>query len=179
MNNKFKKKKSVSKKSIIFYSFMGVVVLTLLAILVVKLAQTRDVNSYDRLEMITGPDLFNIEEDEYFVLVYNFNGEKEYETFDNSVFKYLTFERDNRKATSIYGMDIDENQNKPCIVGETDTQSVSSATQFPNRNNTGASGVLYIRETNLPMLLVITDGKVSAYKTGETEILNFIKEEMK
>ena len=158
---------------------MGVVVLTLLAILVVKLAQTRDVNSYDRLEMITGPDLFNIEEDEYFVLVYNFNGEKEYETFDNSVFKYLTFERDNRKATGIYGMDIDENQNKPCIVGETDTQSVSSATQFPNRNNTGASGVLYIRETNLPMLLVITDGKVSAYKTGETEILNFIKEEMK
>lgn len=179
MNDKFKKKKNVSKKSIIFWSLMGLILLTLLTVLIVKVAQTREISSYNKLEMITGPDLFNQDDEKYFVLVYNYNGEKDLETFDKSMFKYFTYHRDNGKATNIYGMDIDENQNKPCLITTESKQSVSGATEFPNRTNGSNSTVLKIYEENTPMLLVISGGSVTEYKTGENEIMSYIKDQMK
>lgn len=179
MNSKYKTKKNVSKKPIIFWSIIGALVLILVIMLIVRIAKTKEVSSYGRLDMITGQQMFNQDENNYLVLFYNFNGEKQYEEFDKGMYRYLTYVRDNAKATAIFGMDTDANQNRICFVSNQASESISGATQFPNAYNSGESGVLHVYEDNCPILFIFTDGKLSAYKSGENAVLAYLKDAMK
>lgn len=180
MNNKLRKKKTVSKKAIFFYSAMGVLVIILFTLLIVRVTQSRDVSSYANLEMINGQSMFNQEEDTYYVLFYNFEESKENESFDKGMYQYLTYVRDNAKAVAIYGMDSDNAGNKFCFT--TGSEKIDGANQFPNAMNEGEATVLKINEDDLPMLfeLKLSDGKyeISSHKHGESEILAYLKDVM-
>lgn len=176
MTDKFRRKKQISPKAITFWSVMALIVLVLIVLLIVRVSQTREVSSYNNLEMISGEDLFSIKEDKYLVLVYDFKGEKEYETFDKGMYKYLTYCRDNSKYTLIMGMDSTKASNRKCFTDGSET--INGAKQFPNALNTGSSDVLKINEGDLPILLVIESNEVTAHKTGENEILSYLRDVM-
>jgi len=177
MNSKLKKKKTYSKKAIIFWSFMALLVLVLIVALIVRVGQSRDVSSYNSVDQIYGQELYSQDEAEYYVLFYNFNGEKEFEEFDNAVFQYLTYYRDNAKAIKLYGMDSDEYRNRLCLVNNDQSENISGTTAYPNNFNNGESNVLKVNEDNLPLLLVIKDGSVSEYKSGKSSILGYLKDQ--
>ena len=185
MNSKLKKKKGYSKKAITFWSCMALLVLILVVALIIRVCQTRDVSSYDGVDQLYGQELYSQKEDEYYVLFYNFNGEREYEDFDKSVFQYLTYYRDNLKAVKLYGMDCDEYRNMPCLVNSDTSESIVGTNQFPNKMNNNESSVLKINEDNLPLLLVIKENsetgvkEVSEYKNGKSAVLAFLKDKTK
>ena len=58
-------------------------------------------------------------------------------------------------------------------------QIIDGAKQFPNALNEGQSDVLKIKEGSLPMLLVIENNEVKEHKTGENEILSYLKDVIK
>lgn len=181
MNSKLKKKKGYSKKAITFWACMAALVLILLVALIVRVCQTRDVSSYDGLDQIYGQELYSQSQDEYYVLFYNFNGDKDFEEFDKSVFQYLTYYRDSAKAIKLYGMDSDEYRNKICLYTNV-TEQISGTTAFPNKINNSDANVLKVNEDSLPLLLVIKENsetgakEVSEYKNGKSAILAFLKD---
>ncbi len=175
MNSKYKSKKNTSKKPIIFWSVVGVCLIVIITMLIIRLAKIQDVSSYGKVEMITGQELFNQDEEEYLVLFYNFNGEKAYEEFDKGVYRYLTFLRDTKGTQAFFGMDTDQESNRICFVTSQSAESIKNATQFPHAYNTGESGVLKVYEGNCPILLIMSGDKVSDYKSGENAILSYLK----
>lgn len=176
MNDKLRRKKQVSKKAVVFWSVMAAIVVFLLVMLFIRIGQTREVSSYKNLEMISGEEMFVQEDDKYYVLIYNFADDKDYETFDNGMYKYLTFCRDNMKHTKIYGLLSTKANNRKCFT--TGDDKIEGATQFPNALNEGESNVLKIKESTLPMLLVIENNEVKEYKSGENAILSYLKDVM-
>lgn len=179
MNSKLKKKKGYSTKTIAFWSSMATILLVLIIVLIVRATQIRDVSSYKVVDYIYGQEMFDQKESEYYVLFYDFNTSRETESFDKGVYQYLTYYRDNAKATKIFGMDSDENRNKLCLVGNNFPEQILGATEFPNKINNEESYVLKVNEETLPLLLVISDGSVTDYKTGESAILAYLKDAIK
>lgn len=175
MNDKLRRKKQISKKSIIFWSFMALLLVVLLTLLGVRLGQTREISSYKKLDMITGEELFVQDDDKYFVLFYGFEGSKEYESFDNGMYKYLTFCRDNLKHTKIFGMDANKPNNRKCF---SDQEKIDGATEFPNALNASSSTVLKVLESELPILFVIEEGSVTTHYSGENAILSYLRDVM-
>lgn len=173
MNDKLRKKKNVPTKAVVFWTAMGILLLVLVALLVVRIAQTREVSSYNNVEMISGQEMFAQKEDTYYVLFFDFEDTKENESFNNGMYKYLTYHRDNLKATKLYGMDSDATENAKCFVK--DTEKIDGANQFPNYLNNDSSTVLKVKESSLPLLLVVEDGEVSEHKSGESEILSYLR----
>lgn len=173
MNDKLRKKKNVSSKAVVFWSAMGVLLLVLITLLVVRIAQTREVSSYKNVEMISGQEMFAQEESTYYVLFFDFEDTKENESFNGGMYKYLTYYRDNLKATKLYGMDSNATENAKCYT--TSTEKITGAKEFPNYLNNDSSTVLKVKETSLPLLLIIEDGEVSSHKSGESEILSYLR----
>lgn len=173
MNEKFKKKKSLSPKVIVFWSFIGLITVVLLTILIVKVVQEVPINSYASVEKIKGYDMFSKDDDTYYVLFYDFENKEENESFDKGMFKYLEYTRNNKlkkDVYTLYGMDSDEFANKPCLGNN---NNIDGATKFPNELEGSGPNVLSINKDDLPVLLIIKDGEVSDHKTGENDILDY------
>lgn len=177
MNDKLRRKKQVSKKVIAFWSIMAAIIVFLLVMLFIRVGQTREVSSYKNLDMITGEEMFIQKDDKYFVLIYSFEDNKDLESFDKGMYKYLTFCRDNGKHTKLYGLVSSKANNRKCFT--TSSEQIDGAKQFPNALNEGQSDVLKIKEGSLPMLLVIENNEVKEHKTGENEILSYLKDVIK
>ncbi len=174
--------KSIKKTELTLKTFIvwGVILITLVLMIVFGVQacnRRKSIKSYASVEMVSGQQIFNQEEANYMVLVYGFNGEKEFETFDNTVFKYLEYQRNNSKkegVLKVYGADIDEYSNKVCLT--TGDSNINNTTKYAgNSLESDTSAILRINDKQIPVLLIINDGTVTKYQAGESSILDYLQ----
>lgn len=176
---KGKKKKEISSKSIVFWSFIGVIVLVLLTLLVIRIFQRKDITSYDKVPEVSGSEIYTQSEENYFVLFYDFAESEAMESFDKTMFQYLTYRRDNgskKGAYKLYKAVSTHPVNKKCIGT---TTNVSNTTTFPNTFEQTGSNVLSIASDDIPVLLIVTGGTITDYRIGETSILTYLNDIIK
>ena len=173
------KKREVSAKTFVFWGIMAAIVVFLLTLLIIRIAQKKNITSYDRVDELVGQEIFTQEEDTYFVLVYDYASDEAMEDFDKTMFAYLTYRRDNKNADKdgaykLYKFDITNKVNATCLG---DNSDLSGASLFPTPNqkfSSDTTGLLTIASEDLPILLVISNGAVSSYYKGVTDILTEI-----
>lgn len=176
---KTNKRKEISAKTFVFWGIMAAIVVFLITLLIIRIAQKKDITSYDKVDALVGQEIFSQDEDSYFVLVYDYKGEEAMEDFDKTIFHYLTYRRDNKSADKdgaykLYKFDITNKVNATCI---SDDSNLSGASQFPTPNQKfgpDTTGLLTVASEDLPILLVISNGSVSQYYKGVTDILTLI-----
>ena len=176
---KSNKKREISAKTFVFWGVMAAIVIFLLTLLIIRIVQKKNINSYDKVDALVGQEVFNQSEDNYFVLVYDYAGDEAMEDFDKTMFSYLTYYRDNSSeskngAYKLYKFDITNKVNATCIGDES---NLTGASLFPSPNqkfNSDTTGLLTVATEELPILLVISNGSVSSYYKGVTDILTHI-----
>lgn len=173
-NLKSNKKNKISAKTYIFWGCVAAAVITLLVLLTVSALQRRDVRSFDSLEYVEREGIFNQNEQEYYVLFYDFAGEKHMEEFDNVVLKYMQYVRNNSKAKKIFGADLDEYSNKLLIYDG--DPNIEGTTTYPGNTFVDAfnSSVLRFSNDDTPLLVVVKEKTITKYYSGETEIKEFL-----
>ena len=173
-NLKSNKKKKISAKTFAFWGCIAAAVIILIVIFVVASLQNKDVRSFDSLEYVEREGIFNQDEKEYYVLFYDYAGEKRMEEFDNVVLKYMQYVRNNSKAVKIYGADLDEYSNK-LLIYDGDA-NIEGTTTYPGNTfvDTFDSSVLRFSSDDTPLLVVVKEKTITKYYSGETEIKEFL-----
>lgn len=173
------KKNTISKKSIIFWSAIAAAVVVLIISLIITAVRNRSIVNYNDLledNSVLGKEIFTQEEETYLVLFYNFEYEEEMETFNNTIYTYLEFYRNNKSKEGVmkmYAADYDEYSNELCLVDG--TSNISGTTTYPGDTlATNESTVLRINRSDVPVLLVVKGGSISEYKTGESAIKTYL-----
>lgn len=174
------KKTKISKKSYIFWGAIAAAVILLIVSLIIFALNNRGIVNYENVEFLDGQEIYEQEEDKYLVLFYNFNYEKDMETFDNTMYTYLEYYRNNSSKDGVlkmYGADCDTETNRVVLVdGDSNIQGTTKHPfGAPSWTNPDATTILKINETSVPVLLVVTDGTVTDYKTGETAISVYLQ----
>ena len=174
MNAKIKsnKKTDISPKAIVFWSIMGAIVLALIIFFIIRVAQKKDIQSYSKVDSVQGQELYTQSEQSYYVLIYDFKGSEDMKDFDNNVFMYLTFYRDNKnKANKLYKFDITDRVNKMCL---SDTCNIEGTTAFPSPNqkfNQDTTTILEVVEEELPILVLVSNGEIVSSYEGISAIM--------
>lgn len=169
------KKTKISKKSYIFWGAIAAAVILLIVSLIIFALNNRGIVNYENVEFLDGQEIYEQEEDKYLVLFYNFEYEKDMETFDNTVYTYLEYYRNNSSKDGVlkmYGADCDTETNRVVLVdGSSNIQgTIKHPFGAPSWTNPDASTILKINNSEVPVLLIISEGSVTDYKTGETAI---------
>lgn len=171
---KTNKKNKLSAKTFVFWGCIAAAVLVLVVIFIVASFRSKDVKSFDSMVYVEREGIFNQSESEYYVLFYDFAGEKRMEEFDNVVLKYMQYVRNTSKAKKIYGADLDKYSNKLLIYdGEA---NIEGTTTYPGNTFVDSfdASVLRFNMDDVPLLVVVKDKTITKYYSGETEIKEFL-----
>lgn len=190
MGNLVKKKRNnkISPKVIAFWSIIGAITVALVVTLIVLFVQNYRLKDQDDIECVSGVEIFNQEEDKYYVLVYNFDSKEEnVDEFEDFVLSYLTFlkkyggEEYNGEVTALnlYGADTSLRDNNKIITSDESKENITGAYAITDSLSGSTSGLLRIYDGNLPILLIIEDGKVVDYKETQGTIQQFLNEIIK
>lgn len=168
------KKNKISAKTFIFWGCVVAAVVVLMIVFIVSASKNKVIKNFDSMDYVEREGIFNQEEKEYYVLFYDYAGEKRMEEFDNVVLKYMQYVRNNSKAVKIYGADLDEYSNKLLIYdGEA---NIEGTTTYPGNTfvDTFDSSVLRFSSDDTPLLVVVKEKTITKYYSGETEIKDFL-----
>ena len=181
MNSKMKsnKKTAMSPKAIVFWSIMGALVLALIILFIIRVAQRKNITSYSKVDSVQGQELYLQKEDSYYVLIYDFAPDEAMKDFDNTVFMYLTFYRDNKaKANKLYKFDITDRVNKMCL---SDNTNLDGTSQFPSPNQKYGTetNVLEVLSDDLPILVLVQNGQITQSYEGTSAIQTQLNSDMK
>lgn len=190
MGNLVKKKKNnkISPKVIAFWSIIGAITVALVVTLIVLFVQNYRLKDQDDIECVSGVEIFNQEEDKYYVLVYNFeSNEENVDEFEEFILSYLTFlkkyggDEYNGEVTALnlYGADTSLRDNNKIITSDESKENITGAYAITDSLSGSTSGLLRIYDENLPILLVIENGKVVDYKETQGTIQQFLNEIIK
>ena len=149
-------------------------VVVLIIFFVVSAVQRKDIKNFDSLEYVERSGIFNQEENEYYVLFYDYANEKRMEEFDNVVLKYMQYVRNSSKATKLYGADLDEYSNQIMIYDG--DANIEGTTTYPGNTFVDFydSSVLRFSSDDVPLLVVVKEKTITKYYSGETEIKEFL-----
>lgn len=169
-NLKNNKKNKISAKTYVFWGAVMTAVLVLIIFFIVSAVQRKDIRSFESLDYVEREGIFNQQESEYYVLFYDYAGEKHMEEFDNVVLKYMQYVRNNKKATKLYGADLDDYSNK-LLIYDGDA-NIENTTTYPGNTFVDPfdSSVLRFSNDDTPLLVVVKDKKITKYYSGETDI---------
>ena len=176
---KSNKKNKITKKSIIFWGSVAAAVVILIIACIITALNNRSIINYEKLlkdDSVVGQEIFTQEEKSYIVLFYNFEYEKEMEAFDADVYTYLEYYRNNsskENALKLYAADCDEYSNKICLV--TESSNITGTTTYPGNSLASSSSQLKINNADVPVLLIVSEGSITDYKTGETAIKQYLQ----
>lgn len=177
------KKNKISKKSYIFWGAVAAAVIVLIISLVVFAMRNRSIVNYEGVTFLEGQDFYKQEEDKYLILFYDFKYEKDFEAFDKDVYTYLEYYRDNKNKDGVlklYGANCTTDINRQVIVDSETEANINGTTKHPRGVPFGTdlsdSSILRISETQLPILLVVSENSISEYKTGETAIKEYLQQ---
>ena len=168
------KKTKISAKTFVFWGCIAAAIIVLVVIFIVAATRNKEIKSFDSMKYVEREEIFNQEEAEYYVLFYDFAGEKRMEEFDNVVLKYMQYVRNNSKAKKIYGVDLDEYSNKLLIYDG--DPNIEGTTTYPGNTFVDSfdSSVLRFSNDGTPLLVVVKEKTITKYYSGETEIKDFL-----
>jgi hypothetical protein len=171
--------KSNKTKLITFWSLISLFTIAFIVIIIVMFIELRPFEDYSdikesELELV-GKELFENKETEYFVYIYNSNKEnniidtEKAEELKPIVFNYFNFVRQHSRRENvikIFGFDVKNSVNK-VVVGKTNS-SIEQA-GFEN---------FKVNEAELPMLVLISDGKINSRNIYMSEIQDTLQDAM-
>ena len=186
MSNLVKNKKGqkVNPKLVVFWSIISAITIGLVVTLIVLFIQNLSLNDKDDITYLSGNEIFQQEDNKYYVLVYDFNSsEDDLDELEEFVLNYQTFLKkyygkdvnDAVTALKLYGVDTALPINKKIII-ENGTENIEGATAVTNSLSNDSSKLLRIDDENLPVLLVIENGTVSDYVDTQNGIKNYLQE---
>lgn len=180
---KSNKKNKLSKKSIVFWSAIGLAVVVLLILLANTIINNRSIVNYDDLlenNHVAGDRIFDQKEEQYLVLFYGFNNDEAYKDFDKNIFTYLEYYRNNSSEEGVlkmYAADCDDPTNdRICnqisvIDGES---NIVGTTASPSNSQASENQKLKINTKDIPALLVVTNGEITAAYTTTHDINEYL-----
>jgi hypothetical protein len=169
MNKVVTKKYQPSFKVVIFWSLVGLLTLAFMVFVIVKFVESSNrVSAMDDLSNLSSQQIFE-KPGSYYVYAYSRVGVTEgkleldkAEDLEETLLTYMTFVKRNSSAKKIFGMNVDSYENNSCLIdGDSVYTSVINKTAF--------SG-LRIHRGDVPILMRMEDGKVSAAFLTESEI---------
>ena len=168
------KKNKISAKTFIFWGCVVAAVVVLMIVFIVSASKNKVINSFDSMNYVEREGIFNQQESEYYVLFYDYAGEKRMEEFDNVVLKYMQYVRNNSKAVKIYGADLDEYSNK-LLIYDGDA-NIEGTTTYPGNTFVDSfdSSVLRFSADDTPLLVVVKEKTITKSYSGVTEIKEFL-----
>ena len=183
---KNKRTKKLDPRVIGFWSIIAAITITLIIVLIVSFVKNLQETDKDDLEYLVGNEIFKCEEQEYFVIIYDFEveDEEELDEFERVILNYQTFLKKHygdkidgiEYAHKLYAVDSADPDNYKAIVKDV-KDSNYKGTSVVTDGFVDASQKLRIAESDLPTLLVIKDGVVQdASVTGVGEVCNYLQE---
>lgn len=181
---KSKKNRKISPKLIAFWSIIAAITLGLLIALVVIFIQNLSLNDKDDIEYLSGNEIFKQEDDSYYVLIYDFDStEEDIDYVEKVVLEYLTFlkkyegkELDGKvTALKLYGVDSALPENYAMLVNDVDDENITGASAVFDNLASDKTKLLRVCKSELPVLVTITNGSVSAVTENQNSVLGFLQ----
>ena len=180
-----KKGQKLDPKAVVFWSIIGAITVALLVSLIVIFVQNLQITNKEKFTYLEGNEIFNCEQEEYFVVVYDFDLEtdKTEDEFEKVLLNYLTFLKkyygnkieDVEYAHKLYAVDSSAEANYKAIVKDTKESNIDGTTAVTN-TFVDSDQLLRIASKDLPTLLVVRDGVIAEHKTGEDAISKYLQE---
>jgi len=183
---KNKKTKKLDPRVIGFWSVIAAITLTLIIVLIVVFIQNLQLTDKDDLEYLEGNEIFQCEEQEYFVIIYDFEveDEEELDEFEKVILNYQTFLKKHygdeidgvEYAHKLYAVDSADPDNYKAIVKDVKNSNYKGTSAVTNSFAESDAELLRIAERDLPTLLVIRDGVVqNASVTGAGSVCDYLQ----
>lgn len=181
---KSKKNRKISPKLIAFWSIIAAITLGLLIALVVIFIQNLSLNDKDDIEYLSGNEIFKQEDDSYYVLIYDFDStEEDIDYVEKVVLEYLTFlkkyegkELDGKvTALKLYGVDSALPENYAMLVNDEADENITGASAVFDSLASDKTKLLRVCKSELPVLVTITNGSVSAVTENQNSVLGFLQ----
>lgn len=181
---KSKKNRKISPKLIAFWSIIAAITLGLLIALVVIFIQNLSLNDKDDIEYLSGNEIFKQEDDSYYVLIYDFDStEEDIDYVEKVVLEYLTFlkkyegkELDGKvTALKLYGVDSALPENYAMLVNDEADENITGASAVFDNLASDKTKLLRVCKSELPVLVTITNGSVSAVTENQNSVLGFLQ----
>lgn len=171
MNRKLSTKQQLSHKVIIFWSMIGLLTLVFIITILTIFFRNSSPSSIDDLTNLREDHIFR-QEGTYYVYVYSKIGITEEKAeldkasdLEELITNYMTYAKRNSQANRLYGMIVDSTAgnygNHSCLFEGTAATTVLNKTQFDT---------LQINKADIPILLLIKDGRVTGAYLTEREI---------
>jgi hypothetical protein len=168
MNKKLSAKKQISHKVVIFWSMISFVTLAFVVAIIIMFVNAQSTRSINDIRNLYEEEVFQ-QEGSYYVYVYSKIGiTDEQADLEELIVTYMTYAKRHSNARRIYGMNVDSFRNKSAVFWSGSTNVVGSA-RF--------SG-LRINADDIPILMLIENGKVSKAYLTEKEIRDALDKDM-
>lgn len=168
MNKKLSAKKQISHKVVIFWSMISFVTLAFVVAIIIMFVNAQSTRSINDIRNLYEEEVFQ-QEGSYYVYVYSKIGiTDEQADLEELIVTYMTYAKRHSNARRIYGMNVDSFRNKSAVFMSGSTNVVGSA-RF--------SG-LRINADDIPILMLIENGKVSKAYLTEKEIRDALDKDM-
>ncbi len=168
MNKKLSAKKQISHKVVIFWSMISFVTLAFVVAIIIMFVNAQSTRSINDIRNLYEEEVFQ-QEGSYYVYVYSKIGiTDEQADLEELIVTYMTYAKRHSNAKRIYGMNVDSFRNKSAVFMSGSTNVVGSA-RFSS---------LKINADDIPILMLIENGKVSKAYLTEKEIRDALDKDM-
>lgn len=168
MNKKLSAKKQISHKVVIFWSMISFVTLAFVVAIIIMFVNAQSTRSINDIRNLYEEEVFQ-QEGSYYVYVYSKIGiTDEQADLEELIVTYMTYAKRHSNARRIYGMNVDSFRNKSAVFMSGSTNVVGSA-RFSS---------LRINADDIPILMLIENGKVSKAYLTEKEIRDALDKDM-
>lgn len=168
MNKKLSAKKQISHKVVIFWSMISFVTLAFVVAIIIMFVNAQSTRSINDIRNLYEEEVFQ-QEGSYYVYVYSKIGiTDEQADLEELIVTYMTYAKRHSNARRIYGMNVDSFRNKSAVFMSGSTNVVGSA-RFSS---------LKINADDIPILMLIENGKVSKAYLTEKEIRDALDKDM-
>lgn len=163
-----------NKPSYKVYGFWGIIALLTLVFIgfvIVKFVESRNIQTMNDISNLSEQQIFE-QQGTYYVYIYSKVGITDSKSeldradeLEETIISYLTYAKRNKEASKLYGMIVDSGSdtygNYGSLVTGSQTTQVVNVTSFRN---------LKINREDVPMLIKISDGRITNQYLKETEI---------
>ncbi len=168
MNKKLSAKKQISHKVVIFWSMISFVTLAFVVAIIIMFVNAQSTRSINDIRNLYEEEVFQ-QEGSYYVYVYSKIGiTDEQADLEELIVTYMTYAKRHSNAKRIYGMNVDSFRNNSAVFRSGSTNVVGSA-RFSS---------LKINADDIPILMLIENGKVSKAYLTEKEIRDALDKDM-
>ncbi|MFA7529482.1 MAG: hypothetical protein WCZ85_04525 [Bacilli bacterium] len=174
MNKKLSAKKQISHKVVIFWSMISFVTLAFVVAIIIMFVNAQSTRSINDIRNLYEEEVFQ-QEGSYYVYVYSKIGITDEQAeldkasdLEELIVTYMTYAKRHSNARRIYGMNVDSFRNNSAVFRSGSTNVVGSA-RFSS---------LKINADDIPILMLIENGKVSKAYLTEKEIRDALDKDM-